>query len=39
VRCAPHDGRSHGETLERVDYYEVEIAETRRGSGVPGASG
>ncbi len=30
-----HDGRNHGETLERVDYYEVEINETRRTAGVP----
>jgi len=30
-----HDGRNHGETLERVDYYEVEIDETRRLSGEP----
>jgi hypothetical protein len=28
-----HDGRSHGETLERVDYYEVELNETRRTAG------
>ena len=30
-----HDGRNHGETLERVDYYEVEITETRQTAGTP----
>jgi hypothetical protein len=29
------DGVDHGEVLERVDYYEVEIVEARRHPGVP----
>ena len=30
-----HDGRNHGEILDRVDYYEVDITETRQTVGVP----
>jgi hypothetical protein len=29
------DGIGHGETLDRVDYYEVDISEVRLRSGVP----
>jgi hypothetical protein len=29
------DGVGHGETLDRVDYYEVDISEVRRLTGVP----
>jgi hypothetical protein len=29
------DGIGHGETLDRVDYYEVDLSEVRRRAGVP----